>query len=115
MLFRSNNQHAPDGVTYLGSGKSGGYAVFNWNAQFQADKQLSFYLQVNNVFNRQYDTASQLGPTGFAATGNFAARPLPAIGTDFPLVHSTLYSPGAPRIAWVGMRYRFDPPKPKAE
>jgi outer membrane receptor protein involved in Fe transport len=110
-----NNQHAPDGVTYLGSGKSGGYAVFNWNAQFQADKQLSFFLQVIYVFNRQYDTASQLGPTGFAATGNFAARPLPAIGTDFPLVHSTLYSPGAPRIAWVGMRYRFDPPKPKAE
>ena len=39
--------------------------------------------------------------------GNFLARPLPANGTDFPLVHSTFYAPGAPRAAWGGLRLRF--------
>ena len=37
--------------------------------------QLQLQVQVNNVFDTQYSTAAQLGPTGFDANGNFAARP----------------------------------------
>lgn len=106
-----NNLHQPDGTVYLGSGKSGGYAVFNFNTAYQVDKQLRFFAQVNNLFNRKYHTGAQLGPTGFTANGNFVAQPLPQTpsGED-PVVQSTFFAPGAPRTAWIGVRYQFDIP-----
>jgi outer membrane receptor protein involved in Fe transport len=104
-----NNQHTPDGVNYLGSGKSGGYAVFNLSARYQVDRQLRFFAQINNLLNRQYSSAAQLGPNGFTANGNFIARPFPATaGGDFPVQQSAFYAPGAPRTAWIGVRYQFD-------
>ncbi len=109
-----NNLHAPDDTNYLGSGKSGGYTVFSLNTQYQADKQLRFFMQINNLFDRRYSTAAQLGPTGFTGSGQFIARPLPATaGGDFPVMQSTFYSPGAPRMAWVGVRYQFEAPADK--
>ena len=106
-----NNAHVPDGTGYLGPGKSGGYAVFNFSAHYQADKQLKLFAQINNLLNRRYHTAAQLGPTGFTANGNFVAQPLPAIGGEFPVQQSTFYAPGAPRMGWVGVRYLFDMPR----
>jgi len=52
-------------------------------------------------------TAAQLGPFGFTDTGAFIARPLPAIGGEFPLRQATFYAPGAPVRAWVGTRFKF--------
>ena len=106
-----NGLHAPDGSRYLGEGKTGGYAIFNLSAQYRVDKQLKFFMQVNNLFNRQYNTAAQLGPTGFTANGNFIARPFPAVAGEFPVQQSTFFAPGAPRTAWIGVRYLFDIPK----
>lgn len=109
-----NNRHQPDGVTYLGPGKTGGYAVFNLSAQYQPTKQLRFFTQINNLFNRKYATAAQLGPTGFTADGRFIAQPLPQTpGGEDPVVQSTFYAPGAPRTAWIGLRYQFDRPQAK--
>ena len=106
-----NNLHAPDGVNYLGSGRSGGYAVFNLSTQYQVDKQLRFFAQINNLLNRHYSNGAQLGPNGFTANGNFIARPFPATaGGDFPVQQSAFYAPGAPRTAWVGVRYQFERP-----
>ena len=102
-----NDQHVPDGTHYLGSGRSAGYTVFDLNARYRATKQLSFFMQINNLLDRRYATAAQLGATAFDAAGNFAARPLPAVNGAFPLVHSTFQAPGAPRAVWVGMRYVF--------
>lgn len=107
-----NNLHQPDGVTYLGPGKSGGYAVFNLSAQYQPTKQWRVFAQVNNLFNRKYATGAQLGPTGFTADGRFIARPLPpTLSGEDPVVQSTFYAPGAPRTAWIGLRYTLDAPK----
>ncbi len=107
-----NGAHAPDGVAYLGPGKSGGHTVFNFSAQYQADKQLKLFTQINNLLNRRHHTAAQLGPIGFTASGNFVAQPLPAtVSGDFPLRQSTFYAPGAPRMIWVGVRYQFDTPR----
>ena len=106
-----NNLHAPDGVNYLGSGRSGGYAVFNLSTQYQVDKQLRFFAQINNLLNRHYSNGAQLGPNGFTANGNYVARPFPATaGGDFPVQQSAFYAPGAPRTAWVGVRYQFERP-----
>jgi outer membrane receptor protein involved in Fe transport len=102
-----NNRDQPDGTYYLGPGASPGYAVTNLGARYQVNATLQFVAQINNLFDRHYDTAAQLGPTGFTDTGTFIARPLPPVGAEFPLQHSTFFAPGTPRTFSVGTRLKF--------
>jgi outer membrane receptor protein involved in Fe transport len=104
-----NNQHQPDGVFYLGPGKTDAYAVFNLGGEFKATERLKLFLQLNNVFDAHYDTAAQLGATGFTATGAFLARPFagPVVDGERPARSVTFYAPGAPRMVWAGVRLRF--------
>lgn len=102
-----NNLHQPDGQFYLGSGRSPGYAVVNLGARYQATGWLEFFAQINNLFDREYFTGAQLGPTGFTAAGNFIARQFTAVNGEFPVVQATFYAPGTPRGAWGGMRFKF--------
>lgn len=102
-----NNLHQPDGVYYLGPGRTPGYAVANFGARYQLRPRVQLFLQVNNLFNRRYYTAAQLGPTGFTEAGAYIARPFPAVDGDFPVRQATFYAPGAPRAAWAGVRLRF--------
>ena len=103
-----NNAHRPDGTYYLGEGTSPGYAVANAAARYQLHPRVQLFVQVNNLFDRRYYSAAQLGPTGFTATGNYIARPFPAASNgEFPVQQATFYAPGAPRGAWAGIRFRF--------
>ncbi len=102
-----NNQHRPDAPYYLGPGRSDGYVVTSLGARYRAHRRLEFFVQINNLFNRRYYSAAQLGPAAFNAAGNFIARPLPAVNGEFPGQHSTFFAPGAPRGAWGGLRLRF--------
>lgn len=103
-----NNQHQSDGSYYLGAGRSAGYAVFNLSADYRPTRALKFFAQINNLFDRRYNTASQLGAAAFDANGNFQAQPFPANADgDRPLQQSTFYAPGAPRSLILGMRYSF--------
>lgn len=102
-----NNLHEPDGAYYLGSGKSPGYAVTNLGARYQWCRKVELFVRINNLFDRRYQTAAQLGPTGFTLEGNFIARPFEAVNGEFPLLHTTFYAPGAPRGAWVGIKIKF--------
>ena len=104
-----NNKHRPDGVYYLGPGKTPDYAVFNFGLDCQPTKQLSLFVKIDNLFDKRYYTAAQLGATAFRADGTFIARPFapPAIDGERPLVHATFYSPGAPRSFVFGLHYRF--------
>ena len=99
-----NGAHQPDGTYYLGPGSTPGYGVANAGARYALTRRLEIVAQVNNIFNQRYYSAAQLGPTGFTAAGTFVARPLPAIGRQFPVVRSTFYAPGAPTTCWVGAR-----------
>jgi outer membrane receptor protein involved in Fe transport len=107
-----NNQHQPDGIYYLGPGKTPGYAVVNLGADWRPAAGLRFFIQVNNLFDTQYYTAAQLGATGFTGSGNFIARPFatPVVDGARPVVSATFYAPGAPRTAWIGVSYTFDTP-----
>jgi outer membrane receptor protein involved in Fe transport len=103
-----NNQHQADGTYYLGPGRSAGYAVFNLSTDYRPTRSLKFFAQVNNLFDRRYNTASQLGATAFDASGNFQARPFPVNADgDRPLQHSTFFAPGAPRSFVLGMKLTF--------
>ncbi len=104
-----NNQHQAAGPYYIGSGRSPGYAVFNLGVDYRPTRNVKLFMQVSNLFDRDYSTAAQLGTAAFNANGGFQARPFPANRNgDFPLEHSTFYAPGAPRIVMVGLRYTLD-------
>lgn len=104
-----NNLHQPDGVYFLGSGKTGGYALFNLGVEVRPGSAVTLFATVRNLFDKQYATAAQLGPTAFDASGDFVARPFvaPVIGGERPLLFSTFYAAGAPRSVQVGARVRF--------
>lgn len=106
-----NGQHQADGVYYLGSGRSPGYGVLNLSASVKPSKGLKLFAQVNNIFDRKYSTAAQLGATLFNSAGNVEGRPFPPNAEgDRPVRNSTFYAPGAPRTMWVGLKYDFDAP-----
>jgi outer membrane receptor protein involved in Fe transport len=102
-----NNQHEPDNEFYIGSGKTGGYTVVNLGAEYRPLTRLKILAQVNNLFDREYFTGSQLGSTGFNAAGAFVARPFdgPIVDGERPLLGSTFVAPGAPRAYWLGVKY----------
>jgi len=102
-----NNQHAPDGTYYLGSGTLPGYAIVNLGASYRLTTWLQLIAQVTNLFDRRYYTAAQLGSLGFTSSGAFIARPFPAINGEFPVQQSTFYAPGAPTRMWIGTRFKF--------
>ena len=102
-----NSQHQPDGRLFIGPGSSPGYAVANLGGRYELHRRVELFGQINNLFDRQYYSGAQLGPTGFTAEGNFIARPFPAVGGVFPARQATFYAPGAPRGIWGGMRLRF--------
>jgi len=102
-----NNAHQPDGVYYLGAGRTDPYLIVNVGARYRLTKRVELFGQVNNLFDAKYNTAAQLGVTGFTAAGTFQARPFPPAGSEFPLQSSTFFAPGAPITAWGGVRVTF--------
>lgn len=102
-----NNEHQPDGVYYLGPGRSPGYAVANLGARYEVNRRLELFVRVNNLFDKRYYTAAQLGPAGFTPEGSFLARPFAEVDGEYPLRHTTFFAPGAPRAAWGGVRLKF--------
>lgn len=102
-----NNRHEPDGLYYMDAGRTEPYAVANLGVRYELHKRVQLIVQLNNVLDDRYDTAAQLGPTGFSDQRTFVARPLPAVAGVFPLRHTTFYAPGSPRTFWMGTRITF--------
>jgi len=102
-----NNAHEAAPPYYVGEGTADGYAIVNLGVRVGLTSRLDAIAQFNNLFDREYVTAAQLGPIGFTDSGRFVARPLPAINGEFPVTRSTFVAPGAPLRAWVGVRARF--------
>jgi outer membrane receptor protein involved in Fe transport len=102
-----NNIHQPSSPYYLGKGQSDSYGLVNLSTRVEVLPWLQLTGQIDNVFNRRYSTAAQLGPMGFTDQGAFIARPFPSADGEFPVRHSTFYAPGAPRRFWLGTRVTF--------
>ena len=102
-----NNQHQPDGVYYLGPGKTDAYTTFAIRSAYLLPKGMEVFVWIDNLFDKRYATSAQLAGTGFDPNGNFVARPLPAVNGAFPVRRATFYSPGAPRGIYGGVQLRF--------
>ncbi len=106
-----NNQHRPDGVYYLGPGKSPGYGVVNLGARYAFNSHYELFAQINNLLNRHYYTGGQLASTPYDDSGKFNPRPFGGIDfdgdTEYPVRNSTFFAPGAPVTVFGGLRVTF--------
>jgi outer membrane receptor protein involved in Fe transport len=96
--------------TFRGPGKIAGYATFNMFASYDIAPEWKVFGRVNNVFDREYATAGVLGADPFNSNGSLANANLRST-----VVGDTLVAPGAPRSAWVGVRWEFGGAKKSAE
>lgn len=104
-----NNAHQPDGIYYLGRGRTRGYGLVNLGGEFRAAPALTLFATVRNLTGARYATAAQLGATAFDSAGGFVARPFagPVIDGETPRRNSSFLAPGAPRAIEAGARLRF--------
>lgn len=102
-----NNRHQSGTATdafgnsrsFDGPGMTGGYAVVNLNAEAKLGGGWQAFAKLNNLFDRRYATAGALAVNPFVG-GAFQSNP-----DDWR--RESFVSPGAPRAAWVGVRYAF--------
>jgi outer membrane receptor protein involved in Fe transport len=103
-----NNRHQRgsytdlNGITrsFLGPGYAPGYGVLNVSTRFTVSPGLELFARVANVLDKAYATAGALALNPFNAAGRFEPDP-----ADWQ--RETFYAPGAPRAAWLGLRYLF--------
>lgn len=107
-----NNQHEPGTVTdpvgggtrtFLGAGKTAAYAVLNLTARYKVAPRWEIFGRINNVFDTRFNTAAILAENPFNAAGMFQTN------SDL-WARETFYGPGAPRAAWIGVRYFIERP-----
>lgn len=88
---------------YRGNGKNPGYTVFNLSAAFKPKTDWTIFGRVNNLFDRDYTSGGALGVTPYGTDGAvdmYSATRTRAHGENF-------LAPGAPRTAWIGVRWEF--------
>ena len=103
-----NNQHQVGAYTdafgntrtFDGAGKTAGYAILNLNAEAKLGAGWQLFAKVNNLFDKRYATAAALAENPFNSAGAFQNN-----SGDWH--RETFVAPGAPRAAWIGMRYVF--------
>lgn len=83
--------------TFLGAGTIAGYALLNLSARVQLGRGWELFAKVNNALDKRYASAGALAENPFAA-GVFATN-----SDDWS--RETFFAPGAPRAAFVGLRY----------
>jgi outer membrane receptor protein involved in Fe transport len=103
-----NGQHQPDGTTTLGPGRSAGYGLLHAALRWEARPGWDITARVNNLFDRRYASAAQLGVAAFNAQGQVDARPAGADANSGALRGSTFFAPGAPRQFSLSLRVAFD-------
>jgi len=92
-----NNQDA--------NGQLPGYTLVNFDARFLVSPAFEVFARVNNVFDRRYVNFGVVGENFFTGPDRTFG---PAVGMD-PAAEQ-FRGPGAPRGAWIGVRYSFGGP-----
>jgi outer membrane receptor protein involved in Fe transport len=78
------------------SGKIGDYTVVNLDTQYNFGGGWKAFAKAINIFDNDYYVAGRLAETMFDASGAYGQE-----------IKSRGVIPGAPRAAWIGMRYEF--------
>lgn len=96
---------------FNGDGKTPGYAVFNLNTTYDFGNGWIANLTVNNLLDKEYFSASRLDINPFSPSINGA---IGASGFNYnsnDWQSTTFVAPGAPRAAWITVKYDFNADK----
>lgn len=80
-----------------------GYTLLNLHANYEARKGLDYFVRINNVFNRRFETYGMMAMNMFDSSGHLLDA---GTSTTAPTVNRFV-APGAPRSFMVGLRYTF--------
>ncbi len=83
-----------------GKGKLSGYFTVNLDTQYNIGNGWKAFAKATNIFDREYYVSGRLAETMFDSAGVY--------GSEAKMLNLL---PGAPRAAWVGLRYEFAAPK----
>lgn len=75
-----------------------GYTLLNLNANYEVQKGLNYFVRINNVLNRRFETYGMMAQSVFDQNG---------ADLNGSTTVNRFVAPGAPRSIMVGMRYRF--------
>jgi outer membrane receptor protein involved in Fe transport len=107
VYMRGNENNAHDGTqneegeAVLASGKVKGYTLVNMDTRYKLNNSgWQVFAKASNIFNKKYATGGMLGENWIGSNGQFSGE---GEGDRMLMV-------GAPRAAWVGMRYDFGKP-----
>ena len=98
-LYNSNSYARGDENNRDARGKVPGYTVVNLDSRYKFTNNLEMFARVNNLFNREYANFGILGR-------NFFAGPNRTFDGDNP-ANEQFRGYGAPRGAWIGLRYSW--------
>jgi outer membrane receptor protein involved in Fe transport len=85
-----------DNKAACGSGKISDYTVVNLDSQYNFGGGWKAFAKAINIFDNDYYVAGRLAETMFDASGAYNNE-----------IKSRGVIPGAPRAAWIGVRYEF--------
>lgn len=95
------------GRAYAGEGRISGFAVLNMTAAYRLTNELSLFMRVDNVFDRQFATGGELGLNPFTPS-RWGLRDESGFNyNSFDWTHSLFVGPGAPRALWIGLTYSW--------
>jgi outer membrane receptor protein involved in Fe transport len=80
-----------------------GYTLLNMHANYEAQKGLDYFVRINNVLNRRFESYGMMALNMFDQAGS----PLDAGASATAPTVSRFVAPGAPRSFMIGLRYRF--------
>ncbi|SNR84415.1 Outer membrane receptor proteins, mostly Fe transport [Methylobacillus rhizosphaerae] len=92
-------------------GTTPGYLMLNFNTSYRLNSEWTLGLRVNNLLDKEYFTAGQLGRNPFSPSINGAIGPDGYNHNSNDWLMTNFLAPGAPRAAWISLSYSFDPRK----
>ena len=90
-------------------GKVPGYATFNFQTSYKLSSEWTLGLRVNNLFDKEYFSAGQLGRNPFSPSIYGAIGPSGYNHNSNDWLSTNFLAPGAPRAAWISLSYEFKP------
>ena len=93
-----NENNAHQGDDTVGTGKVPSYQIINLRADYKVQEKLSLFFRIDNLLDEDYYNAGILAENSFNSSGNF-------ITDEDDWVNETFYGVGAPRAAWIGLRF----------
>jgi outer membrane receptor protein involved in Fe transport len=100
LTYRSGIYAQGDENNADANGKIAGYVLVDFDTTYRINKRLQLFANVTNLLNKRYASFGSLGQNVFSGPNHTFDGSAP--------INEAFVGPGAPRGAWIGMRYAWD-------